>query len=178
MKTILNVGCGFSRLPESFLKEGWKEIRLDIDPGVNPDVISDITNMRLITNNSVEIVYSAHNLEHLYEYQVPLALNEFYRVLKPGGKVYITVPDLQEVALAVAEGRLEEKLYDSQVGPISAIDVLYGHRPSIVKGNTAMVHKTGFIKKTLWNKLVSAGFKMEYINEGNYALWAIASKEE
>lgn len=172
-KVVLHVGCGRASLPDMF-KEGWREIRLDIDPSVKPDVISDITNMRLIASDSIDAVYSAHNLEHLYFYQVPLALGEFYRVLKRGGFLFITLPDLQEVAKAVAEGRLEEKLYDSQVGPISAIDVLYGYRVAIKGGNTAMAHKTGFTEKTLSDKLAKAGFKVDYVFRENYALWAKA----
>ena len=43
---------------------------------------------------SVDAVFSSHNIEHLYPHEVPLALKEFMRVLKPDGFVLMTCPDL------------------------------------------------------------------------------------
>ena len=43
-----------------------------------------------LPNNSVDIVICSEVLEHLHEYND--AINEIYRVLKPGGKFYASVP--------------------------------------------------------------------------------------
>ena len=49
-------------------------------------------------------------------------------MLKDDGYLLITCPDLKSVAKHVAEDKLLDVLYESPTGPISALDILYGHR--------------------------------------------------
>lgn len=178
-KIMLHVGCGRARggVPKVFNGPEWRELRLDIDPNVVPDVVASITAMTPVADASVDGVWSSHNLEHLYAHEVPLALGEFFRVLRPGGLAIVTMPDLQSVAEAVASDRLEETLYVSSAGPICPIDVLFGHRPSIRDGNVFMAHKTGFTAKTLRQKLEGAGFGDVRVERGNaFDLWAAGYK--
>ena len=65
-----------------FRHVGWREIRLDIDPDVNPDVVASITDMQVISDAAVDAVYSSHNVEHLYPHEVPLALREMNPCVK------------------------------------------------------------------------------------------------
>ena len=134
-RTVLHVGCGPpnpQKLHPTFRAAGWKEVRLDIDPGVKPDIVADIVDMSPVATASVHAVWSSHNVEHLYAHQVPTALDEFHRVLQPGGFALITLPDLQAVCRYIAEDKLEDVLYQSPAGPIHPIDVVYArHRPSI-----------------------------------------------
>ena len=58
----------------------------------------------------------------------------------------------------VAEGRLEDPLYLSPMGPIAPLDVLYGHRASLARGNAFMAHRTGFTGNTLGAALIGAKF--------------------
>lgn len=181
VKTVLHVGCGHynpKKLHQQFRNDGWKEIRFDIDPAVQPDILGDMTNMSAVSDGSVDAVWSSHNIEHLYWHDVPVALREFNRVLKIGGFVYLTLPDIQAVAKHVAEGKLEDPLYDSPAGPISAIDILYGHRASITRGNHFMAHKTAFTAKTLSQRLYEAGFDNVRTQSENLNLWAIGYKRK
>jgi hypothetical protein len=111
-------------------------------------------------------VYSSHNIEHLYPHEVSLALREMRRVLKLTGFVLIAMPDLQEVARHIAEDKLEGPLYMSPMGPIAPLDVLYGHRPSIARGNAIMAHRTGFTGEALGAALIKAGFAAVMIQRG------------
>jgi SAM-dependent methyltransferase len=157
---VLHVGCGVhhrGKLPPVF-HDGWREIRLDIDPEVHPDVVASITDMSAISDGVVDAVYSSHNIEHLYPHDVPVALQEMRRVLKSSGFALIKLPDLQEVARHIAAGNLEEPLYISPMGPITPLDILYGHRPSLASGNAFMAHRTGFSGETLGAALIRAGF--------------------
>ena len=108
MKTLLNVGCGFSNKSElkGFDNDDWKEIRLDIDSTVKPDIVGTLTDMSLIETGSVDAIYSAHNIEHVFPYEVPIVLKEFYRVLKDDGMVVLRCPDLQSVCAAVIDDKL------------------------------------------------------------------------
>lgn len=180
MKKVLHVGCGPARrdkLPKCFHSAEWTEVRLDIDANVAPDIVASMTDMAPMTNGSVAALYSSHNLEHLYPHQVPEALGEFHRVLCPEGFAFITLPDLQAVAQRVAEDRLDEPVYQSPAGPITPLDILYGHRPSMARGNLFMAHRTGFTAKTLAQALSKAGFaSVQVYKDGKLNLWAIAVK--
>ena len=133
-------------------------------------------------SNSVDAVFSSHNIEHLYPHEVPLALAEFLRVLQENGFVVITCPDLQSVCALIADDKLTEPAYRSPAGPIAPIDILYGFRRSMAQGNLYMSHRCGFTEKVLRATLLTAGFKsvatMARGREPFYDLWALASKSE
>ena len=178
-RQVLHVGCGAAdpaKLPAAFFPQGlWSELRLDIDPQVGPDIVASITDMSVVASGSVDAVWSAHNLEHLRAHEVPLALAEFRRVLRPMGFALVTMPDLQQVAALVADGTLEGTAYISSFGPIAALDMLYGFRPSVAGGNDFMGHKTGFTAGTLAQHLTAAGFaQVQVQRDGAFALWATA----
>lgn len=178
MKTVLHVGCGPykpEKLHSMFRTGEWQEVRLDIDPNVKPDIVASITDLSAIAAGSMDAIFSSHNLEHLYPHEVPLALKEFRRVLKsPQGFALITLPDLQQVAQLIAEDKLDEPAYQSPAGPIAPLDMLYGHRPSLARGNLFMAHRTGFTAKTLAQELTRAGFARASVGrDGYFNLWGI-----
>jgi SAM-dependent methyltransferase len=178
-RTVLHVGCGMAdprKLPPAFFAPGaWQEVRLDIDPGVTPDIVATITDMAAVDSGSVDAVWSAHNLEHLFAHEVPLALAEFRRVLRPEGFALITVPDLQRAAELVAQDGLDMPAYMSPAGPIAPLDMLFGHGVAIAAGNHFMAHRTGFTARTLEAALRRAGFGIvRVVRDDSFALWATA----
>ena len=180
VRTFLHVGCGPQRKPQTtrtFAGEGWRELRLDIDPAVNPDIVGTMLDMSAVESGSVDAVFSKHNIEHLYPHEVPLALAEFKRVLKPDGFVIVACPDLQSVCALIAEDKLTDPAYVSSAGPIAPLDILYGHRPPMAEGNLYMAHRCGFTEKTLINALQAAGLRSVAIQRRGhpcYDLWAVA----
>ncbi len=178
-RTLLHVGCGMvnrDKLPVLFRDPVWREIRLDIDSNVGPDVVASMIDMSRIQDESVDAIWSSHNLEHLHAHEVPRALAEFLRVLKPFGFVLITLPDLQRVAELVVEDRADAPAYISPAGPISPLDMIYGHRRSIARGNQFMAHHTGFTAATLTRHLRRAGFVNVQVRRTGFDLWARARK--
>ena len=185
MKTFLHVGCGPKDETQikGFNNDNWKEIRFDIDKNVKPDLEGTLTDMSLVETGSVDAVYSAHNIDHIYPHEVRIALKEFYRVLKDDGIVVLTCPDLQSICEAVVNDKLLEPLYESEEGhPISPIDILYGWRMPIAQGNEYMAHKGGFTYSALNASFFEAGFKARYggrmpINGGELFLVAFKQKK-
>ncbi len=181
-KTLLHVGPSFFRIENTtagFNDGNWTELRYDIDGSVSPDVIGTMTDMSALAPESVDAVYSAHNLEHLYPHEVAIALGEFLRVLKPSGFVVLTCPDLKSIAKLVAEDKLDEPAYISPAGPISPIDMLYGLRSSIARGNHYMAHRCGFTGKTLMNSFLNAGFQKVIATHRDapmFDLWIVGTK--
>ena len=184
MKTLLNVGCGWSNISQlkGFNNGNWKEIRLDIDSAVKPDVVGSSTDMSLIETASVDAVYSSYNLDHIYPHEVPIALKEFYRVLNEDGIVVVRCPDIQTVCELIAQDKLLEVLYESPIGPIYPIDVIYGNRWQIQNGNDYMAKKVGFTYSALNASFAEAGFKARYggripTHGGELALVAFKQKK-
>ena len=164
MKTFLHVGCGPQNKSKikGFNNDNWKEIRLDIDSAVKPDVVGSSTDMSLIETASVDAVYSSYNLDHIYAHEVPIALKEFYRVLNEDGIAVVKCPDIQAVCELIAQDKLLEFLYESDIGPVYPIDVIYGNRMQIQMGNNYMAKKVGFTYSALNASLAEAGFKARY----------------
>jgi predicted SAM-dependent methyltransferase len=74
-------------------KEDWKI--LNIQPGPHVDFVGDCMDLSRFGDQSVAEIYLSHVLEHLdYQREVQRALKEFRRVLVPGGRLMIGVPDL------------------------------------------------------------------------------------
>ena len=164
MKTLLNVGCGHSSISQlnGFSETDWKEIRLDIDKDVNPDIVGTLTDMSKVETASIDAIYSAYNIDHIYAHEVPIAFKEFHRVLNDDGIVVLRCPDIQAVCEVIAQDKLLEPLYESPIGPIYPIDILFGNRQQISSGNQFMAKKVGFTYSVLNQTFGEAGFQARY----------------
>src|SRR3989344_7865177 len=121
-KTIkLNLGCG------SQVIEGWINVdyalgawffklpffaalnrclhlfNLDWDRWI---FIHDLRKRFPWNDDSVDVIYSSHTLEHFSKSVGRHFLEECFRVLKPGGVIRIVVPDLHVLVSAYSENRL------------------------------------------------------------------------
>ena len=183
MGTFLHVGCGYENKSKlkGFNQDNWKEIRFDINKEVDPDIEGTLLDMNQVPDESVDAIYSSHNIEHVYPHQVPIVLKEFLRVLNKDGIVVITCPDLQSVCEAILQDKLYEPLYKVPPSvPIAPIDILYGLRGALEDGNKFMAHNCGFTYSTLLHFFIDAGFK-KWIGgrrQEDYALYLIACKGE
>lgn len=183
-KILLNVGAGHPKsgavIPQGFDLAEWKEVRLDIDPANEPDIIGTMLDMSSVTDGSVDAIYSSHTIEHLYPSEIPIALSEFLRVLKPGGFAVITCPDLQSAAQMIAEDRLMEVAYNSPGGAVTPFDIVYSHRKFTGRDKPFMAHHCGFTLKVLLGTVKSNGFLSAAGKRGAKAfdLWVVASKDK
>jgi SAM-dependent methyltransferase len=167
-------------MPPYFYQPGWREIRLDINPDNEPDIVGSMTDMAAVADGSVDAIYSSHNVEHVFPHEVPIVLREFRRVLADDGFAVITCPDLKSISALVAEDKLTDPAYVAPAGPITPLDMLYGHIASLKAGNHYMAHKCGFTEKTLTAALREAGFGMiaGLAVPQAFALWMVASKSK
>jgi len=172
-RRLLNVG-GQSRtvaLPSAYA--GFEQVLLDLDPNVGADIVLDVRELTSLAPHQFDAVYCSHNLEHVRQHEVPVVLAGFLHVLKPGGLAQIIVPDLQELMVTcVQQGiDLDGLLYDSPMGPITPLDVLYGHAATIEQsGQDYYAHRTGFTSRTLANVVEASGFGPMFCQQGNLEL--------
>jgi len=139
----LNLGCG----PMKF--EGW--VNIDFDEAYEPDLVADIAKLPM-EDDSVDAIYAAHVLEH-FHWKDPV-LEEWHRVLRPGGVIVQVVPDLVQVV----------ELWQSGTGlwgypEVHPMDIDYVH--AVVYGGAGIlgpwgpgqVHKQIFIGTMLRDRL-------------------------
>lgn len=182
LKRVLNAGSGPlspRQLHPVFESGRWSETRIDIDPLAHPDVIGSVTDLATsFPPASFDAIWSSHSLEHLHRHEVPQALAEFRRVLKPHGFVLIRCPDLETVASLLVEHGPDHVAYMSPVGPITPLDMIYGHAASIARGKTFMAHHTGFTCASLGAGLLQAGFPTVLATRDRFDLWALALMDD
>lgn len=74
-------------------KHGWKI--LNIMAAESVDYVGDIHDLSSFPENSFDIVYASHVLEHVsHNNEIHAALRGVRRTLRPGGKFFVSVPDL------------------------------------------------------------------------------------
>lgn len=87
---LLNLGCGTN------FHEDW--INIDFVSNSEKVISHNLLNGIPMENNSTDIVYHSHVLEHFSRDDGKLFLMECYRVLKSNGIIRIAVPDLETIA--------------------------------------------------------------------------------
>lgn len=96
-------------------------------------------------DNSVDEIRASHILEHFCYADTQAVLNEWCRVLKPGGRIRVAVPDAEKVARAV--------LGEADLSGLDPITVLHGGQM-----DENDVHRTSFNAEGLAFQLRRAGF--------------------
>lgn len=182
-RNVLHTGCGThsaGKLHAIFRGRGWRETRLDVDSSVQPDIVCSVHDMTsFVPSGAYDAVWSSHHIEHLHAHEVPRAFKEILRVLKADGFALIRCPDLESVAETLLRDGPDHTAYLSPAGPISALDMLYGHGASIARGNTAMRHHTGFTADRLGRLLIDAGFAEVHTKRAaDFDLWAVAFMQQ
>ena len=123
----LHLGCGNIRLP------GFCNV--DILTTAAVDVVSDISKLDNFADDSIELIYACHVLEHFSHDDAVNVLLRWFDVLKPGGELRISVPDIDRIV----------KIYHDNwqhfqtTGNSPWVGLLYGGQ-----GDPYDFHKTGF----------------------------------
>jgi len=133
----LNLGCGWETIPGH---EG-----MDLRTPSSATIIGDIVDLSRFQDNSIEAIVSHHSLEHQSYNSIPSVLKEWYRVLVPGGRVEIFVPEVGEI---VADD-LDFSKFNKCV---------FGETDEKYWNQKQDFHKTLFRKRDLNALLLEAGF--------------------
>ena len=132
----LHLGCGKRHIP------GF--IHIDAIDYPHVDHVATIDNLSFIPDDSIQLIYNCHVLEHFKRREVPKVLTEWKRVLMPGGVLRIAVPDF--AALCEVYQRYGNKI-DLIVG------ALFGRQDYLYN-----IHYNVFDYPTLSRLLEEAGF--------------------
>ena len=142
----LHLGCGNIRIP------GF--INVDILQTSAVDLRDDISTLRKIPDNSVDLIYACHVLEHFSHSDVLAVLKRWHAVLKPGAEMRISVPDIDRIV------DIYKTNWQHFQTPANSpwIGLIYGGQ-----GDPYDFHKTGF--NFCWMKYLLEGIGFEDIKE-------------
>ena len=94
----IHLACGRNKLP------GFTNV--DIRSEVNPDIVGDIKNLSMFETGSANLIYLCHGLEHFKYQEIDGILQSFRRLLKPGGQLYLAVPDMEQMAYSYTTAQI------------------------------------------------------------------------
>lgn len=83
----LHLGC-FNKKINGF-------INVDIREEVKPDVLDNIFELKKFEENTVDLIYCCHALEHCDYKETEIALKRWFNLLKPSGVLRLAVPDME-----------------------------------------------------------------------------------
>lgn len=136
----LHLGCG------DYWFEGYINIDMNVYGGT--DWLYDIRKGLPFQSEVVEIIECYEVVEHLNKYEIDSVLQDWYRLLIPGGKVKISVPDMDGLIALYATDKAR------------SIEMIYGFEDH-------PHHKSGFTKETLTALFEKYGFKNVVVEQGS-----------
>ncbi len=132
----LHLGCGKRHIPGFF--------HVDVVEFPHVDLVSAVDSIPQAADQSADLIYACHILEHFPPARVPVVLREWRRILKPGGVLRLAVPDFEALA----------RLY------LETEDLAIVRGPVWGRGNHLYnIHHVGFDHRSLAAALVEAGFQ-------------------
>lgn len=132
----LHLGCGFKKL------NGF--VNVDIRPETECDIVDDVAVLKNFKNESADMIYACHVLEHFNRNTYLKTLIRWSEILKSGGILRLSVPDLYKVS---------ELHYTKKYTLKQLMGFLYGGQ-----NYSENFHYIGFDFDTLKEDLESIGF--------------------
>ncbi len=133
----LHLGCGRKYI------EGFKHV--DLQDFKHIDYKTSVDKLDFAKDNSIELIYASHLLEHFGRHEYKNVLKEWFRVLEPNGILRLSVPSFDAVVKYYSEKDDDLELF---------LGLLVGGQ----KVGEYDYHKMIFDKKSLTNVLRDIGF--------------------
>ena len=144
-KIRLHLGCGKRNLP------GY--IHIDIDNLPHIDYCSEIHNLYMFEDNSVDEIYNCGVIGYYDTEETQSVLKEWYRVLKPDGILRVSVVDFEK--------QVELYLKNKKIDIVGVLGPMFGRWAfTNTAGNKGVVYKKNAYDYAYLTKvLCKSGFK-------------------
>jgi hypothetical protein len=164
------------RLHGYFNPQNWHEVRIDAETDTQADLLQHPHNLPMIADSSVDGVYIGHVLHRYSFHEAKLILQEAVRIMKDGGVLIASVPDLQLASIYAANDEMEAAIYTSPAGGITALDMTFGFQKFVATGDAARQHRSGYSLASFGNFLRDAGLSNLNITRQAYDLQGVGLK--
>jgi len=152
-KKILDIGAGTS----PYQTDEGEVVTFDARADTNPDYRGDARRLPF-ADGQFDVVHSSHTLEHFGRHEADDVLDEWCRVLRPGGALKLVLPNLQWAAERIMEGKIDANV----------MNVLYGEQSYSLN-----FHRTGFTPDMVERALKLRNYETEIKLDGyNILVWA------
>ena len=141
-KVYVNVGCGLSSSSEF--------INVDVLPLPNIHYINEIEDLAMFPDNSVDLIYASHVIEHIPRERLVKTLKEWRRALKRGGILRFSVPSFDQLI----------KIYHGNGDDVSVVqNQVLGQKPPYdnhytlwnMKSAEKLLQESGFGEIRVWS---------------------------
>jgi len=122
-QVIYDMGCGEGVLVNEYRQAGYQITGMDLNYSSNVIIQRDFLKSK-IKDNSVDVIVCTDVIEHLIFSDQEKAFAEFARMLKPGGRALISVPNLAHLASRISFA------FTGKLVRTSSIDRHPGDRPA------------------------------------------------
>jgi hypothetical protein len=139
----LNIGCGGRRI------DGYTGVDAVQRPAA--DIVARADSIPL-PDASVEEIMAIHLFEHFYRWECEGVLAEWRRLLIPGGRLVLEMPDLLKACKNVIDGKMVGGKDPDQLG-------MWGLYGDPRQSDPYMAHRWGWTLKTLTALLKANGFR-------------------
>lgn len=132
--------------------EGWTNIILPGNVKKHAQIVRELHDLHGFTNQSVSVVYCRHKLQLAAFYEFETIIQEWFRVLRNGGLLLLTMPDLRAISYLhlnitnCADCTVEDR--------IRVMEFIYGDQSNVRRYQQWV----GFVEETVTYFLAKAGF--------------------
>ncbi len=132
----LHLGCGSINHP----------IFINIDglPDKHIHYVRNLDDLTIFKDNSVNLIYASHCLEHFPHHKIPEVLDEWFRVLKNGGILRLAVPNFDSLVNIYQQNNFDTQ--SIQAFLMGGQDYKYNFHMAIFNGMSleALLKNAGF----------------------------------
>jgi len=162
-KKWLHLGCG-GRVLDGFI---------NVDKYVeHPEVFNFDIYKLPYEDNSVDLIYCSHVLEHLPYRHSKMAMSEWGRVLKKESKLFLAIPDLDLIMIKMLDPTISHETWEWYLHTLFGFQTNPSNLNSDVLDyplDLGQFHTCGFNKKTISQELQKINF--EIVEMFNYDGW-------
>lgn len=142
MALQLHLGCGKRYIP------GF--VHIDIADFPHIDHLAGIDKLPMFGDDTVDLIYCCHAFQYFDRHQAALVLEEWRRVLRPGGVLRLSVPSLEALV----------RIYETSHDINHVLGPLFGRMTvNTPTGDTLLYHKTVYDYDSLKTICFQAGFR-------------------
>lgn len=144
----INIGCGKQTWKDYYCVDAVRHPQASRAPDLLHAFVfhgEQLANRLPLSDGCAEEVFSGHFIEHVYRWESPAMIREFHRLLIPGGKLVLELPNIEAAARNLLAGSRDQL----------SMWAFYGSPDT---KDPYMTHRWGYSPRSIKSLLESNGF--------------------